>query len=206
MVIYMDALRSKPTSRPAGPFDWIKAISKEAFVKLEAEPELAQAFEVAYILIQPTGRFGLDGTPEENYAYADMHLRKLWPVSFLDDPFRVGGHRSNRSLDVWSVSTKASTEADANYVEMEGSVFKWLQVTSIQLRMTANLDASILRYRKEGEGKVDSGCRIRIYKSPNGQRLRFVVCDFGKDPNKHTSFQGIHMPSHYDWSTILTHS
>ncbi|KAG4412375.1 hypothetical protein IFR04_014495 [Cadophora malorum] len=175
MVIYMDALRSKPTSRPAGPFDWIKAISKEAFVKLEAEPELAQAFEVAYILIQPTGRFGLDGTPEENYAYADMHLRKLWPVSFLDDPFRVGGHRSNRSLDVWSVSTKASTEADANYVEMEGSVFKWL----------------ILRYRKEGEGEVDSGCRIRIYKSPNGQRLRFVVCDFGKDPNKHTSFQAL---------------
>ncbi|KAK0114286.1 hypothetical protein ONS95_013781 [Cadophora gregata] len=173
MVMYMDALRSKPTSRPAGPFDWIKAISREAFAQLEAEPELAQAFEVAYILIQPNGRFGLDGTPEENYAYADMHLRKLWPVSFLDDPFRVGGHRSNRSLDAWSVSTKASTEADSNYIEMEGSVFKWL----------------ILRYRKDGEGDVDSGCRIRIYKSPNGQRLRFVVCDFDKDPNKHTSFQ-----------------
>ncbi|KAH7379770.1 hypothetical protein BKA64DRAFT_235952 [Cadophora sp. MPI-SDFR-AT-0126] len=175
MVTYMDALRSKPTSRPAGPFDWIKAIPKEAFAKLEAEPELAQAFEVAYILIQPNGRFGLNGTPKENYEYADMHLRKLWPVSFLDDPFRVGGHRSNRSLDVWSVSTKASTEADANYVEMEGSVFKWL----------------ILRHRKEGEGEVDSGCRIRIYKSPNGQRLRFVVCDFEKDPNKHTSFQAL---------------
>ncbi|KAG4439936.1 hypothetical protein IFR05_004562 [Cadophora sp. M221] len=176
MVMYMDALRSKPASRPAGPLDWIKAISKEAFTNLEAEPELAQAFEVAYILIQPTGRFGLDGTPEENYAYADMHLRKLWPVSFPDDPFRVGGHRSNRSLDVWSVSTKASGEqADANYVEMEGNVFKWL----------------ILRYRKDGDGEVESGCRIRIYRSQNGQRVRFVVCDFEKDPNRHTSFQAL---------------
>lgn len=130
MVMYMDALRSKPTSRPVGPLDWIKTISKEAFAKLEAEPELAQAFEVAFILIQPNGRFGLDGTPEENYAYADMHLRKLWPVSFLEDPFRVEGHRSNRSLDVWSVSTKASGEsADSSYLEVEGNVFKWLLVT-----------------------------------------------------------------------------
>ena len=127
MVMYMDALRSKPTSRPVGPFEWIKTISKEAFTQLEAEPELAQAFEVAYILVQPNGRFGLDGTVEEKYAYADMHLRKLWPVSFPEDPFRVGGHRSNKSLDAWSVVTKTSgDQADGNYVEMEGNVFKWL--------------------------------------------------------------------------------
>lgn len=131
MVMYMDGLRSKPTSRPPlTPFDWIKRISREAFTKLESEPELAQAFEVAYILIQPTGRFGLNGTLEENFAYADLHLRKLWPVEFLEDPFRVGGHRQNKSLDMWSVDTKGSASGEmvdtTNYVEMEGNIFKWL--------------------------------------------------------------------------------
>ena len=55
----------------------------------------------------------------------------------------------------------------------------------------ADLVDSILRYRKEGDGEVESGCRIRVYKSPSGQRVRFVVCDFEKDPNQHTSFQGL---------------
>jgi hypothetical protein len=195
MVMYLDGVRSmdaqrqKPAARAATPFDWIKAISKEAFAKLETEPELAQAFEVAYILIQPNGRFGLDGTPEENYTYADTHLRKLWPVNFLEDPFRVGGHRPNRSLDVWSISTKGSAEAaDVNYVEMEGNVFKWL----------------ILRYKKEGESGGGSACRIRIHRSPNGQRVRFVVCDFEKDPNRHTSFQGKSALIYTPQNNILT--
>lgn len=48
----------------------------------------------------------------------------------------------------------------------------------------------ILRYKKDGEGEVESGCRLRLYKSSSGQRVRFVICDYEKDPNRHTSFQG----------------
>lgn len=132
MVKYMDELRlmelqrQRTTSRNT-PYEWIKAISKDAFQELESEAELAQAFEVAYILIQPNGRFGLDGTTEENYIYADAKLRKLWPVSFLEYPVRDHGNRPNRSLDVWSISTRGSAEAaDGGYVEMEEDVFKWL--------------------------------------------------------------------------------
>ncbi|KAL2061386.1 hypothetical protein VTL71DRAFT_7659 [Oculimacula yallundae] len=165
-----------PTSRPSGAFDWLKTISKEAWNDLDAEPELAQAFEVAYILIQPNGRFGLDGTPEQNYSYADMNLRKLWPVTFPDDPFRVGGNLSNRSLDIWSIPAKApGDQADGDYLEMAGNVFKWL----------------LLRYRKDGEGEAESVCQIRVYRSPSGERVRFVVCDVGKDPNQKTTFQAV---------------
>ncbi|KAI9051790.1 hypothetical protein LZ554_004057 [Drepanopeziza brunnea f. sp. 'monogermtubi'] len=176
LVVHMDGLRSKPTSRPpATSFDWIKRITKETFAKLENQPELAQAFEVAYILIQPTGRFGLNGTPGENYAYADLHLRRLWTVEAPGDSSRGLERSRNKSLDASTKETAGEIADSGNYIEMRENVFKWL----------------IARYKKEGVGEVEAGCRIRIYKSPNRQRVRFVVCDFEKDPNRHTSFQAL---------------
>ncbi|KAK2623590.1 hypothetical protein QTJ16_007144 [Diplocarpon rosae] len=149
-----------------------------AFAKLESEPELAQAFEVAYILIQPCGRFGIEGSPGEKYTYADLHLRKLWSNEFLESPTRAGGSKHKRSLDVCSISTRSSTmdTADtANYVEIEGDVFKWI----------------IARYRKDRDGEMESACRVRIFKSRNGERVRFVVYDIAKDPNRNTFFQAL---------------
>ncbi|PBP26347.1 hypothetical protein BUE80_DR002605 [Diplocarpon rosae] len=179
LVIYIDGLRSRPNSRPpVTSFDWIKRIPKKAFAKLESEPELAQAFEVAYILIQPCGRFGIEGSPGEKYTYADLHLRKLWSNEFLESPTRAGGSKHKRSLDVCSISTRSSTmdTADtANYVEIEGDVFKWI----------------IARYRKDRDGEMESACRVRIFKSRNGERVRFVVYDIAKDPNRNTFFQAL---------------
>ncbi|EKD13632.1 hypothetical protein MBM_08350 [Drepanopeziza brunnea f. sp. 'multigermtubi' MB_m1] len=137
---------------------------------------LAQAFEVAYILIQPTGRLGLNGTPGENYAYADLHLRRLWTVEAPGDSSRGLDRSRNKSLDASTKETAGEIADLGNYVEMG--------------RMSLN-GLSIARYKKEGVGEVEAGCRIRIYKSPNRQRMRFVICGFEKDPNRHTSFQAL---------------
>ncbi|KAI6707838.1 hypothetical protein JHW43_009632, partial [Diplocarpon mali] len=179
LVVYMDALRSRSSSRPAAtPFEWIKRIPKKAFAKLESEPELAQAFEIAYILTHPAGRFGIDGSPRDAYSYADLHLRKLWPKFFLEGPARGASAQQPRGRDASSISTRSSaTEmADpASYVEIEGDVFRWI----------------IARYRRDRDGESDSACRVRIFKSRHGERVRFVVCDLAKDPHSTLSFEAL---------------
>jgi len=111
--------------------EWVKLTPKEELLKLENEPKLEKAFELAWVLVQPSGEFGLSGLEIENYHWAVDHFHKIWSQMDFDviqDP------EPTRSPDAMSVSTRNfGTEGIPHfepYEEIDAPELRWLWVMS----------------------------------------------------------------------------
>jgi hypothetical protein len=105
----------------------VKLTPKEELQKLGNEPKLETAFELAWILVQPSGKFGLSGVNGRNYHWAVEHFHKIWPqmdFDIIQDP------EPSRSPDAMSVST-SNHGADGfshfeAYEEIDAPETRWL--------------------------------------------------------------------------------
>lgn len=124
-VLRLDGHRFRDTWTAA----WVRLIPPEEIKRLRSEPKLEKAFELAWIMIQPRGPFGLSGIDVDDYHWAVVHFHQIWP-QIEEDNIEDPGPSRSRSPDAMSVSTRNPGidrfSASESYEEINAPDLRWL--------------------------------------------------------------------------------